>query len=76
MATLNDLPNELLLDIVKDLVPWNEREPRIGVNAAWSNLNPYFKSLKETPYITSGDSSDPPTLVSVSIYADLLAFRL
>lgn len=74
MAIFNDIPPELIIDIIKEIVPYNERKPSVGVNAAWTSLAEYLNSLKQ-PVRPNVEVEDPDSYVMVSIYADLLALR-
>jgi hypothetical protein len=75
MASLNDLPVELLIEIVKGLVPINPRAPLVGVNATQTTMHQYKNSLRSVDAWYT-DDQDPIPLSSVSIYADLLSLRL
>lgn len=67
MATFNDLPNELIIAIIEEIVPYGEQMPLIGVDAAWDYLLPYRKSLKR---ITT-----PNVQIPVKTDVDLLPLR-
>lgn len=74
MATFNDLPNELIIQVIEEIIPDNQYKLTIGVNAPWNRLETYHGSLKlAEPSDPSESDSDTPLLVS--IYADLLALR-
>jgi hypothetical protein len=75
MTNITDLPIELLLDIVKRLVPNNPLKPVLGGNAAWADLNAYHGSIYsfETSVI---DEMDPLPPSPVSQISPLLNLRL
>jgi hypothetical protein len=80
MATFHDLPNELVIEIIKDLVPHNEHESTIGRNAAWHPIETYHSSLNIRQATIDENDENENSLSSspvfVSIYADLLSLRL
>lgn len=78
MTSFNNLPNELIIDIIKEVVPYNHLEPTIGKNAAWNTVQAYHDSLKIQKVVNDDDKDESPSsdAVMVSIYADLLSLRL
>lgn len=75
MTGLNDLPVELILDIIKELLPFNEFKPIIGQNAPWTSLDAYNASVWHID-AERIDESDPLPPAPTSIHADILALRL
>jgi hypothetical protein len=75
MASFNDLPVELILEIVQDLIPFNKFKPILGENASWTTLNAYNDSIMRIEW-ESVDDFDPLPPSPISIHADILALRL
>lgn len=76
MAIFHDLPVELVMEIIKATIPYNEHEPIIGVNAAWTELGTFQESLHYTE-LSELDENDPlpRSPVAISIRSGLFALR-
>jgi hypothetical protein len=75
MPSLNDLPVELLLEVIQLTIRYNKYKPIFGVNAAWTGIGAYNDSIRylDTENI---DEMDPLPPSTVSIHADILSLRL
>lgn len=76
MANLNNLPVELILDIIAEVAPGSENKVTVGNNAAWTPLEAYHTSLKP-PVLPDLDDSEPlpRSLVVLPVNLDLLSLR-
>jgi hypothetical protein len=75
MATFNDLPVEIVLEIIRDSISYNECKPINGENAAWTDLSTYHRSIRHLAAENTGEDHTVP-LSSVSIHATILSLRL
>ena len=76
MATFNDLPVEMMLEIIQMILPFNKYKPIIGDNAAWTSLNAYNDSIMYINSEDEMDESDPLPPSPISIHEDIMALRL
>jgi hypothetical protein len=77
MTGFNDIPVEIILEIIQLLIPQNEFKTEVGGIAPWTSIAAYQKSLKKE-VLSDLDESDPlpRSMVKISTYSDLLALRL
>jgi hypothetical protein len=51
MASLSSLPNELIINIIEYLRPYNHQEPIIGLNSTCKPLSAFKGSLKAERFV-------------------------